>query len=563
MKPMEQTFEELFESTQYNQNIKRGQIIEANVINITDDHAVLSAGLKSESFVNINQFKNSEGEVEVSIGDKVKVVIEEIEDGEGQTKLSRQKAKNEATWAKLVSASETGEIVTGLIQNRIKGGFMVLIEDVTAFLPGSLVDIRPVRETQYLEGTTSEFKVVKADKTTSNIVVSRKAALLGDSEENRGEMLSKLNEGDVVDGIIKNLTDYGAFIDLGGLDGLLHITDISWKKIKHPSELLNIAEKIQVKIISIDNEKNRVSLGLKQLEDDPWDDLIKNYEIGMKATCKISNITDYGLFMEIDDGIEGLVHVSEIDWTNNNPNPHKIANVGDQVEVMILGIDKEKRRVSLGIKQCHPNPWTDFAEKHSENETIKGKIKSITDFGIFVELDGGIDGLVHISDVSWDNDEDIELSTYKKSDEIETTILAIDSNKQRISLGIKQLDNDPFQEYLAKHPKNSTVSGVISEIDERNALVSLSEKVNGLLNISEVSRDKVDDMRSTFRPNDEIEAKIVGYDKKNRTIKLSIKAKEEIEEKEALESYKKDEKENISKTSLGDLLKSKFVKDKD
>ncbi|HAH67827.1 MAG: 30S ribosomal protein S1 [Gammaproteobacteria bacterium] len=560
---MEQTFEELFESTQYNQNIKRGQIIEANVINITDDHAVLSAGLKSESFVNINQFKNSEGEVEVSIGDKVKVVIEEIEDGEGQTKLSRQKAKNEATWAKLVSASETGEIVTGLIQNRIKGGFMVLIEDVTAFLPGSLVDIRPVRETQYLEGTTSEFKVVKADKTTSNIVVSRKAALLGDSEENRGEMLSKLNEGDVVDGIIKNLTDYGAFIDLGGLDGLLHITDISWKKIKHPSELLNIAEKIQVKIISIDNEKNRVSLGLKQLEDDPWDDLIKNYEIGMKATCKISNITDYGLFMEIDDGIEGLVHVSEIDWTNNNPNPHKIANVGDQVEVMILGIDKEKRRVSLGIKQCHPNPWTDFAEKHSENETIKGKIKSITDFGIFVELDGGIDGLVHISDVSWDNDEDIELSTYKKSDEIETTILAIDSNKQRISLGIKQLDNDPFQEYLAKHPKNSTVSGVISEIDERNALVSLSEKVNGLLNISEVSRDKVDDMRSTFRPNDEIEAKIVGYDKKNRTIKLSIKAKEEIEEKEALESYKKDEKENISKTSLGDLLKSKFVKDKD
>jgi|TARA_B100001094_G_scaffold177616_1_gene171526 small subunit ribosomal protein S1 len=560
---MEQTFEELFESSQYNQNIKPGQIIEANVINITSDHAVLSAGLKSESFVNINQFKDNDGEVEISIGDKVNVVIEEIEDGEGQTKLSRQKAKNEATWAKLISATDTGEIVTGKIQNRIKGGFMVMIDDITAFLPGSLVDVRPVRETQYLEGTVSEFKVVKADKNSNNIVVSRKAALLGDSEENKGEMLSKLNEGDVVDGIIKNLTDYGAFIDLGGLDGLLHITDISWKKIKHPSERLNVAEKIQVKIISIDNEKNRVSLGLKQLEDDPWDDLIRNYEIGMKAACTISNITDYGLFMEIDDGIEGLVHVSEIDWTNNNPNPHKIANVGDQVEVMILSIDKEKRRVSLGIKQCADNPWTSFAESHNENENIKGKIKSITDFGIFVELDGGIDGLVHISDVSWEGDENIDLSTYKKSDEVETVILSIDSNKQRISLGIKQLDNDPFQNYLSKNPKNATVKGIISEVDERNALVSLAEKVNGLLNISEVSRDKVVDMRSSFRPNDEIEAKIVGFDKKNRTIKLSIKAKEETEEKEALETYKKDEKENISKTSLGDLLKSKFIKDKD
>ena len=560
---MEQTFEELFESSQYNQNIKPGQIIEANVINITSDHAVLSAGLKSESFVNINQFKDNDGEVEISIGDKVSVVIEEIEDGEGQTKLSRQKAKNEATWAKLIAATDTGEIITGKIQNRIKGGFMVMIDDITAFLPGSLVDVRPVRETQYLEGTASEFKVVKADKNSNNIVVSRKAALLGDSEENRGEMISKLNEGDVVEGIIKNLTDYGAFIDLGGLDGLLHITDISWKKIRHPSERLTIAEKIQVKIISIDNDKNRVSLGLKQLEDDPWNDLIKNYEIGMKAACTISNITDYGLFMEIDDGIEGLVHVSEIDWTNNNPNPHKIANVGDQVEVMILGIDKEKRRVSLGIKQCLDNPWTSFAESHSENESIKGKIKSITDFGIFVELDGGIDGLVHISDVSWESDENIDLSTYKKSDEIETVILSIDSNKQRISLGIKQIDNDPFQDYLSKNPKNTTVKGVISEVDERNALVSLAEKVNGLLNISEVSRDKVVDMRSSFRPNDEIEAKIVGYDKKNRTIKLSIKAKEETEEKEALETYKKDEKENISKTSLGDLLKSKFIKDKD
>ncbi len=560
---MEQTFEELFESSQYNQNIKPGQIIEANVINITQDHAVLSAGLKSESFVNINQFKDNDGEVEISIGDRVKVVIEEIEDGEGQTKLSRQKAKNEATWAKLISATETGEIVTGKINNRIKGGFMVMVDDINAFLPGSLVDVRPVRETQYLEGTMSEFKVVKADKASNNIVVSRKAALLGDSEDNREEMLSKLSEGDIVDGIIKNLTDYGAFIDLGGLDGLLHITDISWKKIKHPSERLNIAEKIQVKIISIDNEKNRVSLGLKQLEDDPWEDLIRNYEIGMKAACTISNITDYGLFMEIDEGIEGLVHVSEIDWTNNNPNPHKIATVGDQLEVMILGIDKEKRRVSLGIKQCLPNPWTSFAENHSENESIKGKIKSITDFGIFIELAGGIDGLVHISDISWDNDENIDLSAYKKSDEIETIILSIDSDKQRISLGIKQIDSDPFQEYLSKNTKNTIVRGTISEVDERNALVNLAEKVNGLLNISEVSRDKVEDMRSSFRPDDEIEAKIVGYDKKNRTIKLSIKAKEETEEKEALETYKKDEKENISKTTLGDLLKSKFIKDKD
>ena len=557
---MSENFENLFESSEYSKALKLGQLIQADVIDITNDHAILSAGLKSESIVNINQFKDQSGDVEIQIGDKVEVVIEEIEDGEGKTKLSRQKAKNEKTWQILIDAMNNDEIVNGFIQTRVKGGFTVLVDQINAFLPGSLVDVRPVRDTQYLEGSMSEFKVVKAEKKTNNIVLSRKAAIQGTAVENKSDLISKINEGDILEGVVKNLTDYGAFVDLGGIDGLLHITDISWKKVKHPSESLSLAQNIKVKVIGLDREKFRVSLGLKQLQDDPWEKIIKKYEIGMKVLCQISNITDYGLFVEIEEEIEGLVHISEVDWTNNNPNPYKVANVGEQIEVMILDIDNDKRRVSLGMKQTKENPWKIFASAHDEGQKIKGKVKSITDFGVFVELEGGIDGLIHISDISWESEDNIDLSAFKKSEEIEAIIINADPEKQRISLGLKQLSDDPFQNYLSNNPKNTIVKGVIQEIDERNALIKLNEQVKGLLNISEVSRDKVEDLRTVFKISDEIESKIIGFDKKNRTLKLSIKAKEEKEEREAIESYKSEEKESISKTSLGDLLKSKFTR---
>ena len=559
---MSENFENLFESSEYSKALKLGQLIQADVIDITNDHAILSAGLKSESLVNINQFKDQSGDVEIKVGDKVDVVIEEIEDGEGRTKLSRQKAKNEKTWQKLIDAMNNDEIVNGFIQTRVKGGFTVLVDQINAFLPGSLVDVRPVRDTQYLEGSMSEFKVVKAEKKTNNIVLSRKAAIQGTAVENKNDLISKINEGDILEGVVKNLTDYGAFVDLGGIDGLLHITDISWKKVKHPSDFLSLAQNIEVKVIGLDREKFRVSLGLKQLQDDPWDIIIKKYEIGMKVLCQISNITDYGLFAEIEEEIEGLVHISEIDWTNNNPNPYKVANVGEQIQVMILDIDNDKRRVSLGMKQTKDNPWKKFTEAHDEGQKIKGKVKSITDFGVFIELEGGIDGLVHISDISWESEDNIDLSTFKKSEEIEAIIINADPEKQRISLGLKQLSGDPFQQYLSNNPKNTIVKGVVQEIDERNALIKLNEQVKGLLNVSEVSRDKVEDLRTVFKINDEIESKIIGFDKKNRTLKLSIKAKEEKEEREAIESYKAEEKESISKTSLGDLLKSKFTRSK-
>ena len=557
---MNENFESLFENSEYSKTIKKGQLIEASVIEITEDHAVLNAGLKSESFVGLNQFKNPGGEIEIQVGDNVEVVIEEIENGDGTTRLSRQKAKNETTWANIINAKNEDEIISGYIQTRVKGGFTVLIDQINAFLPGSLVDIRPVRDTQYLEGTVSEFKIIKAERKTNNIVVSRKGALQGDTLENKSEIISKLTEGQIIEGIVKNLTDYGAFIDLGGLDGLLHITDIAWKKIKHPSEILSMADKVKVKIISIDREKYRVSLGLKQLDEDPWKKIISKHQIGNKIDCMISNITDYGLFVEIEEGIEGLVHVSEINWTNSNPNPYKIANIGDQVTVMILDIDNEKRRVSLGIKQCKDNPWNNFAENNSIGSKIIGKIKSITDFGIFVELDGEIDGLIHISDISWNEEDSIDLSQFKKSDEIESSILSIEANRQRISLGIKQLNADVFLEFNQTNPRGSIIKGIVSEVDERNAIILIDKEIKGILNISEVSRDKVEDMRTIFKANDEIEAKIIGSDRKSRTLKLSIKAKEEKEEREAINSYKADEKESISKTSLGELLKSKFKK---
>ena len=557
---MNENFETLFENSKYSQNLKKGQIVKADVIDITSDHAILNAGLKSEAAVSISQFKDLEGEIEIKIGDTVEVSLEDIEDGEGQTKLSRQRAKNEATWNEIMKSLEENSIINGFIKSRVKGGFTVLIGQINAFLPGSLVDIRPVRDTQYLEGTNSEFKVIKAEKKANNIVLSRKAAIQGDNIESKSELIEKINEGDVVEGIVKNLTDYGAFIDLGGIDGLLHITDISWKKIKHPSQQLAIADKLKVKVLSLDKEKQRVSLGLKQLDQDPWDKIIEEFSTGDKRTCPISNITDYGLFVELKDGIEGLVHVSEIDWTNNNPNPHKIAKIGDDVEVMILDIDNEKRRVSLGIKQCLQNPWEDFSQKFSVNDRIKGTIKSITDFGIFIGLDGNIDGLIHVSDISWESEDTISLGDYIKGTEIEAVILSIDSHRQRISLGIKQLQDDTFAIFMANNKKGKIVNGKIDEIDESNALVVINETIKGLLNISEVSQENIQDIRTIFKSGDEIEAVIIGFDKKNRTVKLSIKAKEASEEREALATYKADESESIAKTSLGDLLKSKFTK---
>jgi small subunit ribosomal protein S1 len=556
---MNENFESLFEA-QYSGTIKQGLIIQANVIEITSDHAILNAGLKSEALVSLDQFKNLEGVIEIEVGDTVDVVIEDIEDGEGHTKLSRQKAKNEITWNKIMQALDDNSIISGLIKTRVKGGFTVLIDQINAFLPGSLVDIRPTRDTEYLEGTLSEFKIIKADRKTNNVVVSRKAAIQGDNVQNKSELLEKIKEGETVDGIVKNLTDYGAFIDLGGIDGLLHITDIAWKKVKHPSQFLSIADNVKVKVLGIDKENLRVSLGLKQLDQDPWEKIIENYTAGMKIHCNVTNITDYGLFVEIEQGMEGLVHVSEIDWRNNNPNPQKIAKIGDEIEVMILEINNEKRRVSLGIKQCQVNPWQEFTEKHSKNEKISGTIKSITDFGIFVELEGKIDGLIHISDLSWEDENEIKLSNYKKGEEIETQILSIEASRQRISLGVKQLHEDPFSKFCLKNPKESVVKGTVGEVKENHALIMINEKIKGLLSISELSIEKVQDIRKIIKPGDTVEAKIIGFDNKNKTVKLSIKAKEETEEKEAIKSYGTKENESIAKTSLGDLLKSKIMR---
>ncbi len=557
---MNENFESLFENSQYSLNIKKGQIIKANVIEITSDHAVLNAGLKSEALVNLDQFENLEGKIEIEIGDSVDVIIEEIEDGDGHTKLSRQKAKNEVTWNKINQALTDNSIVSGIIKTKVKGGFTVLIDQINAFLPGSLVDIKPVRDTDYLVGTLSEFKIIKADRKTNNVVVSRKAVIQGDNIQSKSELLEKIKEGSTVEGIVKNLTDYGAFIDLGGVDGLLHITDISWKKVKHPSQYLKIADNVKVKILSVDKQNLRVSLGLKQLEQDPWEQIIEKYSSGIKIHCCVTNITDYGIFVEIEQGVEGLIHVSEIDWTNNNPNPNKVANIGDEIEVMILEIDNEKRRVSLGIKHCQTNPWKEFEDKHSKDEKISGTIKSLTDFGIFVGLEGGIDGLIHISDLSWENENEIKLSDYKKGDEIETQILSIDPKRQRISLGVKQLLEDSFSNFCLTNPKGSIVNGTVDNVDENFALIMINETIKGLLSNSEVSIEKVNDIRTIIKPGESIEAKIISFDNKNRTVKLSIKAKEETEEKEALASYKSEETESIAKTSLGDLLKSKIMK---
>jgi small subunit ribosomal protein S1 len=555
---MSENFAELFEESFASQHIKPGSIITGKVVAVNDDVVIVTAGLKSEAVIPIEQFQNEAGAAEVSVGDEVEVALDAVEDGFGETRLSREKAIRARTWAQLEKAYEKDEIVQGVINGRVKGGFTVEIDNVRAFLPGSLVDVRPVRDPAYLEGKSLDFKVIKLDQRRNNVVVSRRAVVEQEYSAEREELLATLQEGNVVKGIVKNLTDYGAFVDLGGIDGLLHITDMAWKRVKHPSEVVNVGDEIEVKILKFDRERQRVSLGIKQLGDDPWHDLGRRYPPGSRIFGKVTNIADYGCFVEIEEGVEGLVHVSEMDWTNKNVNPSKVVQVGEEVEVMVLDIDEERRRISLGIKQCQPNPWAEFAATVNRGDKVSGQIKSITDFGIFIGLDGGIDGLVHLSDISWDQPGEEAVHNYRKGQEIEAAVLAIDADRERISLGIKQLDKDPFSAWLAEHPKNSVVKGVVTEVDARGATVDLGDGVTGTLRASELARGRVDDARTVLKVGDEVEAKFTNVDRKNRSVALSVKAKEVHEEAEALSSYKSDSAATPTGTTLGELLKEKM-----
>jgi small subunit ribosomal protein S1 len=555
---MSESFAELFEESFASQQIKQGAIITGIVVAVNDDVVLISAGLKSEAVIPIEQFQNEKGEADISVGDEFEVALDAVEDGFGETRLSREKAVRARTWIELEKAFEKGEIVNGVINGRVKGGFTVEIDNVRAFLPGSLVDVRPVRDPAYLEGKSLEFKVIKLDQRRNNVVVSRRAVVEQEYSEEREQLLESLQEGNTVKGIVKNLTDYGAFVDLGGIDGLLHITDMAWKRVKHPSEVVNVGDEIDVKILKFDRERQRVSLGIKQLGDDPWHDLARRYPPQTRIFGKVTNIADYGCFVEIEEGVEGLVHVSEMDWTNKNVNPSKVVTIGEEVEVMVIEIDEERRRISLGIKQCKSNPWAEFSATVNRGDRVKGQIKSITDFGIFIGLDGGIDGLVHLSDISWDMPGEEAVRNYQKGQEIEASVLAIDAERERISLGVKQLDQDPFSGWLADHPKNSIVKGTVTEVEARSATVDLGDGIFGTLRASELARGRVEDARTMIKVGDEIEAKFINVDRKNRAIALSIKAKEVHEEAEALSSYKSETAASSSGTTLGELLKEKM-----
>ena len=550
---MTESFAEMFEQSLARQELRRGAVIVGTVIDIQPDIIVINAGLKSEGVIPINQFKNAQGELEVALGDEVEVSLEAIEDGFGETRLSREKAKRDQVWRRLEKAFENEDIVKGVISGKVKGGFTVDIEDIRAFLPGSLVDVRPVRDPVYLEGKELEFKVIKLDKRRNNVVVSRRAVVETEFSAEREALLENLQEGQVVKGIVKNLTDYGVFVDLGGIDGLLHITDMAWKRVKHPSEIVNVGDEIDVKVLKFDRERNRVSLGIKQLGQDPWADLARRYPSGTRLFGKITNIADYGCFVEIEEGVEGLVHVSEMDWTNKNVNPSKVVHIGQEVEVMVLDIDEERRRISLGIKQCYANPWDEFAATHNKSDRVSGSIKSITDFGIFIGLDGGIDGLIHLSDISWNEPGEEAVRRYQKGDEIEAVVLSVDPERERISLGIKQLEKDPYSNFVAEHSKGSIVKGVVKEVDAKAAIIDLGDGVEGTLRASELSRDRIEDARTLLSAGDEVEAKFMGVDRKNRTISLSIKAKDSDDEAAMLQDYGADNAE--ATTNLGDVLK--------
>ncbi len=555
---MSESFAELFEESFASQQIKPGSIITGIVVAINDDVVIVSAGLKSEAVIPKEEFKNDKRDAELAVGDEVEVALDAVEDGFGETKLSREKAIRARTWIDLEKAFEEGAVVEGVINGRVKGGFTVEIDNVRAFLPGSLVDVRPVRDPAYLEGKQLEFKVIKLDQQRNNVVVSRRAVVEKEFSAEREALLKELQEGKTVKGIIKNLTDYGAFVDLGGIDGLLHITDMAWKRVKHPSEIVEVGQEIDVKILKFDRERQRVSLGMKQLGDDPWQDLARRYPPQTRMFGKVTNIADYGCFVEIEDGVEGLVHVSEMDWTNKNVNPSRVVQVGEEVEVMVIEIDEERRRISLGVKQCKSNPWAEFSATFNRSDKVSGQIKSITDFGIFIGLDGGIDGLVHLSDISWDYPGEEAVRNYKKGQEIEAAVLAIDSERERISLGIKQLEKDPFSGWLAAHPKNSIVTGTVTEVDARGAMVDLGDGVFGSLRASELARGRVEDARTMIKVGEEIEAKFTNVDRKSRMVALSIKAKEVHEEQEAVSSYKSDSSAAPVGTTLGELLKEKL-----
>ena len=557
--PME-NFAALFAESLTRQEMRVGEVITAEVVSVDQNIVVVNAGLKSESVIAVEEFKNDKGELEVKVGDFVTVAIEALEDGYGATKLSREKAKRLAAWHELDVALEQGTVVSGMVSGKVKGGLTVMVNGIRAFLPGSLVDIRPVKDTSMFEGKELEFKVIKLDRKRNNVVVSRRAVMEESAGVERQALLGSLKEGAVVKGIVKNITDYGAFVDLGGIDGLLHITDLAWRRVKHPSEVLAVGDEVEAKILKFDQEKNRVSLGMKQLGEDPWVGLGRRYPQGTRLFGKVTNLTDYGAFIEIEQGIEGLVHVSEMDWTNKNVHPAKVVSLGDEVEVMILEIDEERRRISLGMKQCMPNPWEEFSMSHKKGEKVKGVIKSITDFGVFIGLPGNIDGLVHLSDLSWNAVGEEAVKQFKKGEEIEAVVLAIDVERERISLGIKQLDDDPFSNFVATHDKGALVKGTVKSIDPKGATIQLNEYIEAYLRASEVSRERVEDMRSHLKEGDEIEAVIVNVDRKNRSINLSIKARDAADEKDAMQKMAAEAPVNAGTTNLGALLKAKFNK---
>jgi small subunit ribosomal protein S1 len=556
---MNESFADLLEESLAKQQMKPGAILTGIVIDASHDVVIVNAGLKSEAVIPASQFFDEHGHLEVSIGDEVEVALDSMEDGFGETRLSREKAKRTRTWTRLEEAFQQGEVVTGTVSGRVRGGFTVDIDLVRAFLPGSLVDVRPVRDPAAIEGSTLEFKVIKLDQKRNNVVVSRRAVVEEEYSAERESLMKNLQEGAVLQGVVKNLTDYGAFVDLGGIDGLLHITDMAWKRVKHPSEVVTVGQELEVRVLKFDRERNRVSLGLKQLGADPWQDLARRYPPNTRLFGKVTNIADYGCFVEIEEGVEGLVHVSEMDWTNKNVNPHKVVQIGDEVEVMVLDIDEERRRISLGIKQCKANPWSDFAENYKKGDKVSGQIKSITDFGVFIGLPGNIDGLVHLSDLSWDVPGEEAVRNYRKGEELETVVLAIDPERERISLGVRQIDKDPLSAFLAAHPKGSIVKGVIEEVDAKGATIALEGGLQGQLRASEISRDRVEDARSVLKPGEEIEAKVTGVDRKSRVISLSIRAKEAHEEAQAIQEYQTDSGRSGSATTLGDLLKEQMT----
>jgi small subunit ribosomal protein S1 len=554
---MSESFAELFEESLKTVDMEPGAIVTGVVIDIDNEWVTVHAGLKSEGVIPLDQFTNANGECSLNIGDEVQVALETVEDGFGETKLSREKAKRAEAWTRLEAAHVADEVVTGVINGKVKGGFTVDIDSIRAFLPGSLIDVRPVRETAHLEGKELDFKVIKLDQKRNNVVVSRRAVMEAANSAEREELLANLQEGMSVKGVVKNLTDYGAFVDLGGVDGLLHITDMAWKRIKHPSEIVEVGQEMDVKILKFDRERNRVSLGLKQLGEDPWVEITNRYPEGARVQARITNLTDYGCFAEIEEGVEGLVHVSEMDWTNKNVHPSKIVQLGDEVEVMVLDIDEDRRRISLGIKQCTQNPWDAFATDHAKGDRISGTIKSITDFGIFIGLDGNIDGLVHLSDISWNETGEEAVRNYKKGDEIQTVILSIDPERERISLGIKQLEEDAFTLYVSDNDRGAIVTGEIIEVDAKGAVVKLGDEIEGYIKVADISRDRIEDARSALTVGEKVEAKIVNVDRKNRGLGLSIKAKDMDDEKEAVQSLK-DQDGAASPGTIGDLIKAQM-----